>query len=81
LNFHGGWILDDRDTRDRLVREITAGVKAAVVIFDCARGLESRYPVAIERACVAICYARDRTDLRIDAGHLPPPEFTQFYQA
>ncbi|MGA7864562.1 MAG: alpha/beta hydrolase fold domain-containing protein, partial [Stellaceae bacterium] len=35
MYFHGGgWILGDRDTHDRLVREIAAGVEAAVVLVD-----------------------------------------------
>ena len=42
MYFHGGgWILGDRDTHDRLVREIAA----AVVYVDYARAPEARYPV------------------------------------
>lgn len=66
--FHGGgWILGDRDTHDRLVREIAAGVEAAVVFVDYARSPEARYPVAIEQAYAAICYVVDHSaSLRID---------------
>ena len=42
MYFHGGGrILGDRDTHDRLVREIAA----AVVYVDYARAPEARYPV------------------------------------
>ena len=63
----GGWILGDRDTHDRLVREIAVGVKAAVVFVDYDRAPEARYPVAIEQAYAATCYAVDHSArLRID---------------
>lgn len=68
LYFHGGgWILGDRDTHDRLVREIAVGVEAAVVFVDYARAPEARYPVAIEQAYAAIRYVVDHSaSLRID---------------
>ena len=68
MYFHGGgWILGDRDTHDRLVREIAAGVEAAVVFVDYARSPEARYPVAIEQAYAATCYVVDHSaSLRID---------------
>jgi acetyl esterase len=70
--FHGGgWILGDRDTHDRLVREIAVGVKAAVVFVDYARSPEARYPVAIEQAYAATCYVVDHgASLRIDPSRL-----------
>jgi acetyl esterase len=70
--FHGGgWILGDRDTHDRLVREIAVGVKAAVVFVDYARSPEARYPVAIEQAYAATCYVVDHAaSLRIDPSLL-----------
>ncbi|MGC2201103.1 MAG: alpha/beta hydrolase, partial [Stellaceae bacterium] len=66
--FHGGgWILGDRGTHDRLVREIAAGVEAAVVFVDYARSPEARYPVAIEQAYATTCYVVDHSaSLRID---------------
>ncbi len=68
LYFHGGgWILGDRDTHDRLVREIAVGVEAAVVFVDYARAPEARYPVAIEQAYAATRYVVDHgASLRID---------------
>ena len=72
LYFHGGgWILGDRNTHDRLVREIAAGVRAAVVFVDYDRSPEARYPVAIEQAYAATCYAVDHSaSLRIDPSRL-----------
>jgi acetyl esterase len=67
----GGWILGDRDTHDRLVREIAVGVKAAVVFVDYARSPEARYPVAIEQAYAATRYVVDHgASLRIDPSRL-----------
>jgi acetyl esterase/lipase len=67
----GGWILGDRNTHDRLVREIAVGAGAAVVFVDYDRSPEARYPVAIEQAYAATCYAIDHSaDLRIDPSRL-----------
>ena len=68
MYFHGGgWVLGDRDTHDRLVREIAVGAQAAVVFVDYARAPEARYPVAIEQAYAATRYvATNAADLRID---------------
>jgi acetyl esterase len=68
MYFHGGgWILGDRDTHDRLVREIAVGAQAAVVFVDYARAPEARYPVAIEQAHAATRYVADNgASLRID---------------
>jgi acetyl esterase len=68
MYFHGGgWILGDRDTHDRLVREIAVGTQAAVVFVDYSRAPEARYPVAIEQAYAATRYVADKSaSLRID---------------
>jgi acetyl esterase len=68
LYFHGGgWVLGDRDTHDRLVREIAVGAEAAVVFVDYARAPEARYPIAIEQAYAATRYVVDQSaSLRID---------------
>ena len=45
MYFHGGgWILGDRDTHDRLVREIAVGAEAAVAFVDYARAPEAVIP-------------------------------------
>jgi acetyl esterase len=68
MYFHGGgWVLGDRDTHDRLVREIAVGVGAAVVFVEYARAPEAHYPVAIEQAYAATRYVTDNgASLRID---------------
>ena len=51
IYFHGGgWALGDKETHDRLIREIANGVNAALVFVEYARAPEARYPVAIEEA-------------------------------
>jgi len=67
----GGWVLGDRNTHDRVVREIAIGAGAAVVFVDYDRSPEARYPVAIEQAYAATCYVVDHsTDLHIDPSRL-----------
>jgi acetyl esterase len=46
----GGWVLGNAGTHDRLVRELSVGVHAAVVFVEYDRSPEARYPVAIEQA-------------------------------
>ena len=54
MHFHGGgWILGDKETHDRMTREIAVGANAAVVFVDYERSPEARYPVAIEQAYAA----------------------------
>lgn len=67
----GGWVLGDRNTHDRVVREIAVGVGAAVVFVDYDRSPEAHYPVAIEQAYAAACYVVDHgADLRIDPSRI-----------
>jgi len=68
MYFHGGgWVLGDRDTHDRLTREIAVGANAAVVFVDYDRSPEARYPVAIEQAYAATQYVADNGgSLRLD---------------
>jgi acetyl esterase len=68
MYFHGGgWILGDRDTHDRLIREIAVGAETAVMFVDYLRAPEARYPVAIEQAYAATRYVAEHgASLRID---------------
>jgi acetyl esterase len=51
MYFHGGgWMTGDKETHDRLVREIAVGAQAAVVFVEYSRAPEARWPVAIEEA-------------------------------
>jgi acetyl esterase len=54
LYFHGGGrVMGDKETHDRLVREIATGAQATVVFVDYARAPEAHYPVAVEQAFAA----------------------------
>ena len=60
MYFHGGgWILGDKETHDRLVREIATGAQATVVFVEYARSPEAKYPVAIEQAYAATAWVAE----------------------
>lgn len=55
LHAHGGgWILGDKDTHDRLVRELANAVRAAVVFVDYTPAPEAHYPVQNEQTYTAL---------------------------
>jgi acetyl esterase len=57
MYFHGGgWVLGDKNTHDRLIREIANGAHAAVIFVDYDRSPEVKYPVPIEQAYAATEY-------------------------
>ncbi|HEY4545268.1 MAG TPA: alpha/beta hydrolase [Pedomonas sp.] len=63
LYFHGGgWVLGDKTTHDRLVRELAVGVNAALVFVDYERSPEHRYPVAIEQAYAVTLYVAEHPE-------------------
>lgn len=54
MYFHGGgWMMGDRETHDRLLREIAHGVRASVIFVEYTRSPEARFPVAVEEAYAA----------------------------
>src|SRR5688572_20814720 len=53
----GGWVLGDKITHDRLVREIANGVGATVVFVDYVNSPEAKYPTQQEQAYAALVYA------------------------
>jgi len=55
----GGWVLGDRETHDRLVRELAVGANAGVVFVDYDRSPESRYPVAVEESYAVLKYVAE----------------------
>ncbi len=52
----GGWILGNKKTHDRLIREIANGAQAAVVFVNYTPSPEAHFPVAIEQAYTALEY-------------------------
>lgn len=49
----GGWVLGNKETHDRLIREIANGAEAAVVFVDYTPAPEGQYPVAHEEGYAA----------------------------
>jgi acetyl esterase len=70
--FHGGgWILGDKETHDRLVRDIASGTGATVVFVDYERSPEAHFPVAIEQAYATTKYVAEHgAELRVDGSRL-----------
>lgn len=72
MYFHGGgWVLGDKVTHDRLVREIANGVGAAVVFVDYINAPEAKYPTQQEQAYASMLYAvAQAADLHVDPSRL-----------
>jgi acetyl esterase/lipase len=67
----GGWVLGSAATHDRLLRELSVGVHAAVVFVDYDRAPEAPYPVAIEQAYAAARWIHRRgAHMDLDATRL-----------
>lgn len=67
----GGWILGNAGTHDRLVRELTVGVGAALVFVEYDRSPEVQHPVAIEQGyAVARWICTDGASMGIDAARV-----------
>jgi acetyl esterase len=72
MYFHGGgWVLGDKITHDRLVRELANGISAAVVFVDYVNAPEARYPTQQEQAYASMVYAVEHArDLHVDPERL-----------
>ena len=72
MYFHGGgWILGNKNTHDRLVREIANGARAAVVFVNYTPSPEAKYPTAIEQAYTATKYVAEHgKNLNLDSSRL-----------
>jgi acetyl esterase len=70
--FHGGgWVLGDRETHDRLVREIAVAANVTVVFVDYARSPGAHYPVAIQQAYAATRWvAENGESIKVDPSRL-----------
>jgi acetyl esterase len=70
--FHGGgWVLGDKITHDRLVREIAEGVHACVVFVDYVNSPAAKFPTQNEQAYASMVYAVEHArELNADASRL-----------
>jgi acetyl esterase len=67
----GGWVLGDRETHDRLVRELSVGANAVVVFVDYDRSPENRYPIAVEESYAVLKHVAEHPDeFGADAGRI-----------
>jgi len=67
----GGWVLGDKITHDRLVREIANGVGAAVIFVDYVNAPEAKYPTQQEQAYASLLYTVEHArELRVDPSRL-----------
>ncbi|MGV3520544.1 alpha/beta hydrolase [Luteitalea sp.] len=58
----GGWVLGDKVTHDRLVRELADRVRAAVVFVDYLNSPQAQYPVQNEQAYASLLYIVEHAD-------------------
>ena len=72
MYYHGGgWVLGDKVSHDRLVREIAEGVHAAVVFVDYINSPEAKYPTQNEQGYASLLYAVEHAkELNIDASRV-----------
>lgn len=67
----GGWVLGDKITHDRLVRELANGVGATVIFVDYVNAPDAQYPTQQEQAYASLLYAVEHADeLRVDPSRL-----------
>jgi len=72
MYFHGGgWVLGDKNTHDRLIREIANGANAAVVFVNFTLAPDAKYPTQIEEAYAATKYiAENGKNLKLDTSKI-----------
>ncbi|OPY29540.1 MAG: acetyl esterase [Methanocella sp. PtaU1.Bin125] len=67
----GGWVIGDRDTHSRIIREIANRADVVVAFVDYSRAPEAKYPVALEESYAAMEYiARHGRDFNVDGSRL-----------
>lgn len=67
----GGWVLGDKNTHERLVRELTAGANVVTIFVDYERSPEARFPVAIEQVYATLDYvAKHPAEFGADASRI-----------
>lgn len=67
----GGWVVGNAHTHDRLIRELAAGVDAAVVFVNYSLSPEFKYPTALEECYAAVKWvAENGAQLGLDSDRL-----------
>lgn len=67
----GGWVMGDRHTHDRTVRQLAATSGAAIVVVDYTRAPEARFPTALEESyAVTAWIAENGRDVDLDTSRL-----------
>lgn len=72
MYFHGGgWILGNKDTHDRLIRELANGANAAIVFVNYTPSPEGQFPLPIEEAYSATKYFSEHgKEFNLDSSRL-----------
>lgn len=72
MYFHGGgWVLGGADTHDRLIRELSNGMDAALVFVNYTPSPEAKYPLPIEQAYAATKWIKENGQtVNLDPSHL-----------
>lgn len=60
LYLHGGWVVGNQETHDRLVRELVNGTQSMLIFVEYDRAPEARYPIAIEQAYQAMLWVAEQ---------------------
>jgi acetyl esterase len=67
----GGWVLGNKETHDRLIRELACGAQAAVVFINYTPSPEAKFPIPIDEAYEATKYiANHGKELKLDSSRL-----------
>jgi acetyl esterase len=67
----GGWVLGDKITHERLVRELAEGANATVVFVDYINSPTAKYPTQNEQAYASLLYAVEHArELRVDPNRI-----------
>ncbi len=72
MYFHGGgWVIGNKNTHDRLIREIANGANAAVVFVNITPSPEAKFPMALEEGYSATKYiAENGEDMNLDTKRI-----------
>lgn len=72
MHFHGGgWVVGDKDTHDRMTRELAVRAHIVIMFLNFTPAPEAHYPTQIEEAYAATKFVADHgTELNVDTNNL-----------